>query len=75
MATGLRVLDARMSGLVIAPLLIFACFQLLPAAGFPPDQFPVAAYSHLGRWRTALCPGQVRRLSDLSFKRAKKGVF
>ena len=31
----------------MAPLLIFTCFKLLPAAGFPPDQFPVAAYSHL----------------------------
>jgi hypothetical protein len=40
-------LDIGFSGVILAPLLMFAAFKLLPAAGFPPDQFPVAAYSHL----------------------------
>jgi hypothetical protein len=49
----LRAIDARFRGLALSPLLLAACFGLLrvPAiaasTGFPPDQFPVAAYSHL----------------------------
>ena len=49
----LRVLDARMNGLAWAPVVVVACFALLrapaiqAATGFPPDQFPVAAYSHI----------------------------
>jgi hypothetical protein len=54
----LRVLDAGMSdsrtrGLAWAPVAVLACFALLrvpailAATGFPPDQFPVAAYSHI----------------------------
>jgi hypothetical protein len=49
----LRELDARMSGLAWAPVAMLACFALLrvpgiqAATGFPPDQFPVAAYSHI----------------------------
>ena len=43
----LRILDARFSGVVLPPLLIFGMYRILPTAGFPPDQFPVAAYSHL----------------------------
>jgi len=45
----LRGLDARMSGLALAPLLLAAAGGLLRAvpAGFPPGQFPVAAYAHL----------------------------
>lgn len=49
----LRALDARGSGLLLAPLAVVACFALLQtpvlraATGFPPDQFPVAAYSHI----------------------------
>ena len=45
----LRALDARMSGLVLAPLILLAAFVLLQtpaihaATGFPPDQFPVEA--------------------------------
>ena len=45
----LRAIDARMNGLALAPLLIVAagaCLRLTPA-GFPADQFPVAAYAHL----------------------------
>ncbi|HTX39643.1 MAG TPA: hypothetical protein VME43_31720, partial [Bryobacteraceae bacterium] len=45
----LRALDARLSGLALAPLLVLAAGGLLRAApaGFPPSEFPVAAYSHL----------------------------
>ncbi|HKE29143.1 MAG TPA: hypothetical protein VKB88_42625 [Bryobacteraceae bacterium] len=49
----LRQLDARGNGLLLAPLAIAACFALLAtpgiraATGFPPDQFPAAAYSHI----------------------------
>jgi hypothetical protein len=49
----LRALDARMSGLAWAPVILAACFALLrvptiqAATGFPPDQFPVAAYPHI----------------------------
>lgn len=46
---GLRLIDARFSGLVLAPLVVLAAFTLLRhlPTGFPPDQFPVAAYSHI----------------------------
>jgi hypothetical protein len=49
----LRALDARFCGLALAPLALLACFALLrtpsiaAATGFPPDQFPVAAYDQL----------------------------
>jgi hypothetical protein len=45
----LRVMDARMSGLALVPLVVLAAFLLLRVlpAGFPPDQFPVAAYPHI----------------------------
>jgi hypothetical protein len=45
----LRALDARMGGLALAPFLVLAAGGLLRAtpAGFPPSQFPVAAYAHL----------------------------
>ena len=48
-ADRLRKLDARMSGLALAPLLIFGAWLILQRlpAGFPPNQFPVAAYQHL----------------------------
>jgi hypothetical protein len=45
----LRALDARMTGILVAPIALLAAWgvlRLLPA-GFPPDVFPVAAYSHL----------------------------
>lgn len=45
----LRAIDARLSGLALAPLAVVAAFgllRLLPA-GFPANQFPVAAYSHI----------------------------
>jgi hypothetical protein len=42
---GLRALDRKMGGLALVPLLAVALFGFLKAshAGFPPDQFPVAA--------------------------------
>jgi hypothetical protein len=49
----LRAIDARFSGLALAPLVLLACFALLrtPAiqavTGFPPDQFPVEAYNQV----------------------------
>jgi hypothetical protein len=45
----LRALDARLGGLALAPVLVMAAGGLLRAtpAGFPADQFPVAAYAHL----------------------------
>jgi hypothetical protein len=49
----LRVFDAQMNGLALAPAVIVAFFVLLrapgiaAATGFPPDQFPVAAYPHI----------------------------
>jgi hypothetical protein len=43
----LRALDARFSGLAWAPLMVVAAFYLTPVAGFPADQFPVAAYPHI----------------------------
>jgi hypothetical protein len=49
----LRAIDARFSGLALAPVVLLACFALLrtPAilatTGFPPDQFPVEAYSQV----------------------------
>lgn len=50
---GLRTLDARLSGLAWAPVVLLVCFALLrtpgirSGTGFSPDQFPVAAYSHI----------------------------
>jgi hypothetical protein len=49
----LRAMDARMHGLAWVPVLLVACLALLrtpgiqAATGFPPDQFPVEAYSHI----------------------------
>jgi hypothetical protein len=46
-ADGLRALDAKCSGLWMAPIALAAAWLLMPHAGFPPDQFPVAAYNHI----------------------------
>jgi hypothetical protein len=46
-AANLRALDATCSGLWLAPVVMAAAWFLMPRAGFPPDQFPVAAYSHI----------------------------
>jgi hypothetical protein len=49
----LRAIDARFSGLALVPLVLLAAFALLrlpaiqAATGFPPDQFPVEAYSQV----------------------------
>jgi hypothetical protein len=46
-AGNLRALDAQCRGWWLAPVALSAGFFLMPAAGFPPDQFPVAAYPHI----------------------------
>jgi hypothetical protein len=46
-SANLRALDARFSGLLLAPFVLLAAFYLTPAAGFPAGEFPVAAYSHI----------------------------
>jgi hypothetical protein len=46
-AANLRALDARCSGLWLAPVALAAAWFLMPRAGFPPDQFPVAAFDHI----------------------------
>ena len=43
----LRTLDARFLGLALAPAVVAAAYWLTPPAAFPPDQFPVAAYTHI----------------------------
>ena len=45
----LRALDGKVGGWAVAPVLAVAALALLRLvpAGFPPDQFPVAAYAHL----------------------------
>jgi hypothetical protein len=46
-AANLRALDAHCSGLWLVPLVLAACWLWMPQPGFPPDQFPVAAYDHI----------------------------
>ncbi len=49
----LRSIDANFRGWLVASLFLLGCFALLrtpglrAATGFPPDQFPVAAYDHI----------------------------
>ena len=45
----LRALDSGMRGLVLVPAMLVMSFALLQAmpTGFPPDQFPVEAYSRI----------------------------
>jgi hypothetical protein len=45
----LRAIDARLSGLALVPFVVLAAWVALRAVpvGFPADQFPVAAYTHL----------------------------
>ena len=49
----LRMIDSQFNGVILAPLVLAGCFLLLrlpairSATGFPPDRFPVAAYSHI----------------------------
>jgi hypothetical protein len=48
-AARLRALDAQWNGVALAPLALLAAFALLGGlpAGFPPEDFPVAAYPHI----------------------------
>ena len=43
----LRVFDARFHGAALVPLVLLLMWKWMPAANFPADQFPVAAYPHL----------------------------
>jgi hypothetical protein len=43
----LRVFDARYHGAALIPLVLAVCWRVMPVAGFPADQFPVAAYGHV----------------------------
>ena len=45
----LRLLDSRLGGYVWAPVVVLVACALLrfTPVGFPPDQFPVAAYPHI----------------------------
>jgi hypothetical protein len=53
---GLRRLDQRMHGLVPSLLAARALAALLPSAGFPPDEFPVAAAGKLPAAARLLAP-------------------
>ena len=68
-------MDARFHGLALAPLVLLAAFCLTPAAGFPADQFPVAAYPHIPPERAPVRPRQVRRLPDLPLERHAESFF
>jgi hypothetical protein len=46
-SANLRALDVRFHGFALIPLVLLAAACLTPAAGFPADQFPVAAYPHI----------------------------
>jgi hypothetical protein len=46
-AANLRALDAGCRGLWLAPVVLALVWMLMPKAGFPSDQFPVAAYDHI----------------------------
>ena len=54
----LRALDARFGGLALMPLVLVAAFYLMPAAGFPADTFPVAAYPHIPAGARLFAPDQ-----------------
>jgi hypothetical protein len=45
----LRTIDRQLTGLTLAPIALLAAYVLLriSPAGFPPRDFPVAAYSHI----------------------------
>src|SRR5206468_3334252 len=43
----LRAFDRQFRGWLVVPLILFVCWKWMPPAGFPPDQFPVAAYTHI----------------------------
>jgi hypothetical protein len=55
-AANLRALDARCSGLWLVPLVLAACWFWMPQAGFPPAQFPVAAYDHIPQGARLFAP-------------------
>ncbi len=46
-SANLRSLDSGFHGLALIPVVLAAAFCLMPAAAFPADQFPVAAYPYI----------------------------
>jgi len=76
-ADRLRKLDAHMSGLALVPVVILGAWlalQRLPA-GFPPDQFPVAAYDHLRLGRRLFAPDKFGGYLIYRSKGEKKVFF
>lgn len=75
-ADRLRKLDARMSGVALAPAILgaWALLRFLPA-GFPPDQFPVAAYERLDPGRRLFAPDKFGGYLIYRSKGAKKVFF
>ena len=46
-SANLRTLDSRFHALALVPVVLVAAFYLMPAASFPADTFPVAAYPYI----------------------------
>jgi hypothetical protein len=58
----LRLIDSRLGGLALAPVAIAVLAVVLPPAGFPADQFPVAAAPAIAR-----LPAEARILAPDKF--------
>jgi len=77
----LRVLDARGSGLALAPLVLLACFALLrtpaiaAATGFPPDQFPVEAAARVPAGARLFAPDKYGGYLIYRYQGARKVFF
>jgi hypothetical protein len=76
-ADRLRKLDGQMSGLLSAPVVILGAWMLLARlpAGFPPDQFPVAAYERLDPGGRLFAPDKFGGYLIYRSKGAKKVFF
>jgi hypothetical protein len=46
-SANLRALDSGFHGLALIPVVLVVAYYLMPAAGFPADTFPVAAYPYV----------------------------
>jgi hypothetical protein len=76
-AARLRAIDAGLGGIALAPAVVAAAFlllRLLPA-GFPPDEFPVAAYDHLGPGERLFAPDKFGGYLIYRSKGARKVFF